>query len=325
MMVKDMYARKLQKVGYNSLVVTLPREWVKKNAIRPQDVVLLSISDDGTLVVQPESMKKIGKEHKSVTIDWQKGKGFAHVANALMKAYIHGNETIILRKQESEEWPGELWLTLECLLGVTVLENTPTTLNLQCFVDVPYEGMDDLLGMLHKVQHSVCDSILASISGSRSPDREINNMVAEGERQCSLLLRSLMSAQPSGPLANEPDITLLALTSRDVCIIMKSILDRIRPIPKCNCTKQCAQLWQMVIKEIDALFAEILLKQEQRSQAFKDLDEAHAALVNVKHLSEHPEPEAKMISYTMSSAFHCLCLLRCARNWIRWIRSGAQQ
>lgn len=315
----------MQKVGYNSLVVTLPRDWVKKNAIKPQDIVLLSMSEDGSLIVRPEAVKKIGKGQRTITIDWQRSKGFSHAANALMKAYIHGNEIITLRKPKNSKWPDELWLALDCLPGVTILENTPTALVLQCSVEVPITGLNDLITMIQKIQHEVCGCICTSLSKSRIPDPEISNMISEAERQCSLLLRSIITTQTSGLQRYEVDLMILALTIRDLCSIMKSTLAGIKSIPDCDCSRQCAKIWQVVIDDIDDLFEMMRSRSDQNVHPSPVIWDPQKQVSDLKHLTKHSEKEAKDISLLFGSAYRCLSILHSARNWIQWMKSSMMQ
>ncbi len=44
-----MESRKVQKVGYSTMTVSLPSEWVKQNNINAGDLVFLVSEKDGTL------------------------------------------------------------------------------------------------------------------------------------------------------------------------------------------------------------------------------------------------------------------------------------
>src|SRR5207247_9722656 len=50
----ELESRKVQKLGYSSLGVSLPKAWAESNGILPGSVLNLSIEDDGTLRVRVE-------------------------------------------------------------------------------------------------------------------------------------------------------------------------------------------------------------------------------------------------------------------------------
>src|SRR5207245_9389118 len=45
----ELETRKVQKLGYSSLGVSLPKDWAASNGIRPGALVSLAIEDDGSL------------------------------------------------------------------------------------------------------------------------------------------------------------------------------------------------------------------------------------------------------------------------------------
>lgn len=49
----DLEIRKVQQVGYSTLVVSLPRDWVKEVGLKQGDVVSLMRDADGTLRLFP--------------------------------------------------------------------------------------------------------------------------------------------------------------------------------------------------------------------------------------------------------------------------------
>src|SRR5690349_9589920 len=48
----ELETRKVQKLGYSSLGVSLPKDWAASNGIRPGALVSLAIEDDGSLRVR---------------------------------------------------------------------------------------------------------------------------------------------------------------------------------------------------------------------------------------------------------------------------------
>ena len=48
-----MESRKLQKTGGSTLIVSLPKKWIKKNSLKTGSEVRLIIQPDGTMTIDP--------------------------------------------------------------------------------------------------------------------------------------------------------------------------------------------------------------------------------------------------------------------------------
>ena len=53
-----MEARKVQRVGYSTLTVSLPREWVGDVKLKAGDIVSIKREDDGSLKLVPGTERK---------------------------------------------------------------------------------------------------------------------------------------------------------------------------------------------------------------------------------------------------------------------------
>ena len=60
-----MEARKVQRVGYSTLTVSLPRDWVGDVRLKPGDIVSIKREDDGSLKLIP-GMERKREEVKNV-------------------------------------------------------------------------------------------------------------------------------------------------------------------------------------------------------------------------------------------------------------------
>ncbi|HYB67701.1 MAG TPA: AbrB/MazE/SpoVT family DNA-binding domain-containing protein, partial [Candidatus Acidoferrales bacterium] len=95
-----MEARKVQRVGYSTLTVSLPRDWVEDVKLKAGDIVSIKREDDGSIKLVP------GTEHKRdeirncvVNADLCDS---THLLTRVITAnYILGHDTIqILAKDE---------------------------------------------------------------------------------------------------------------------------------------------------------------------------------------------------------------------------------
>ena len=64
-----MEPRRIQKVGYSTLSVSIPMNWAKKMSIKKGDIVFLSEDNDGALRIAPEPSKVVAGRWST---RWQK-------------------------------------------------------------------------------------------------------------------------------------------------------------------------------------------------------------------------------------------------------------
>src|SRR5437899_1769849 len=57
----ELETRKVQKLGYSSLGVSLPKDWAASNGIRPGALVSLAIEDDGSLRVRVGPIEEVAR------------------------------------------------------------------------------------------------------------------------------------------------------------------------------------------------------------------------------------------------------------------------
>src|SRR3989442_1486704 len=95
----ELETRKVQKLGYSSLGVSLPKDWAASNGIRPGALVSLAIEDDGSLRVRVGPLEEYPVTAEA-TIDADEWSGPEALTRMITGNYIVGCNTIRLRSRE---------------------------------------------------------------------------------------------------------------------------------------------------------------------------------------------------------------------------------
>lgn len=131
-----METRKVQKVGYSTISVSLPTKWVKQNSIQPGDLVFLDESEDGILKVLPSRLanREVDEEY---VIDADVCNRPNMLQRLILGSYALGHDVIRITSSNriSREHVDEIRTASRRLIGLGILEESPKNILLQCAID----------------------------------------------------------------------------------------------------------------------------------------------------------------------------------------------
>lgn len=180
-----MEVRRLQKTGNNTLIVSLPREWVLKNKLTPGKNVFIFELDEGSLLLRTKLMEEENTSTLNMhrTMEWT-------MRNIISK-YIQGYEKIIVRTDGSWKTNKKLKDKLFRILpGIDVVEKGEDLI-INVVVDVDKLNLEEIIkrnvSILVWMIKSIADALIngdqALLREVESRDDEIDKMTLLGSRQ----------------------------------------------------------------------------------------------------------------------------------------------
>ncbi len=156
--------RKVQKVGYSTITVSLPSEWVRENEIAPGDIVFIMPETDGTLRVVPSDLaKKEEAEEYIINADLCDEKKL--LERLIVGSYILGRDVVRITSSNriKSESVAEVRGIVQKLIGLGILEETSKSILLQCSVDPTKFQMDMLIRRLSLIASTIYSEALQAL------------------------------------------------------------------------------------------------------------------------------------------------------------------
>lgn len=194
--MKTLEARKVQRVGYSTLTVSLPREWVEEVKLKAGDIVSIKREDDGTLKLIPGTEHK-REEIKNCTVNADLCNSDNLLTRVITANYILGHDTIrIVAKDElKKNHLEQVRATTQRLTGLSIVEQTLKDVTLQSFVDPTRFPIYGLMRRLHIIINSMLEVSMKALV-ERRPEiaAEVTHMEEESDRIYWLIVRQLLLA-----------------------------------------------------------------------------------------------------------------------------------
>ena len=191
-----MEARKVQRVGYSTLTVSLPRDWVEDVKLKAGDIVSIKREDDGSLKLIPGTEHK-REEIKNCVVNADLCNSPNLLTRVITANYILGHDTIqIAAKDElKKSHLEEIRATTQRLTGLSIVEQTLKQITLQSFVDPTRFPIYGLMRRLHIIISSMLDASAKALV-ERRPELavEVAHMEEESDRIYWLIVRQLLLA-----------------------------------------------------------------------------------------------------------------------------------
>ncbi len=227
--------RKVQKVGYSTLSVSIPMNWAKKTGVKKGDIVFISEENDGALRITPEPNKTEDSNIHVVHVDMCDNTKV--LARVIVGNYVLGRNLV---KVESErrlmrEQIEAIRQVTQRLLGIGIIEESDRHLLLQCSIDPKNFPLQTVIKRLN-----VITSIMFKESMDALMDRDMElakDAIAreyEADTIFWLLVRLLSSAQQSRVVSEAIGIVdpMEVMEYNQIAWYLEMIGDRLNTIAK---------------------------------------------------------------------------------------------
>lgn len=190
-----MEVRKVQKVGYSTLIVSLPKDWVEEVGLHQGDVVSFKRESDGGITVYPGLTKE--RESFRYVIDADLCNGPNLLTRVITANYLTGHDTIqvVSRKELSPKHLEEVRAVSRRLTGLGIVEQSLKSVTLQSFVDPTKFPIYGLLRRLQIILSSMLEQGVKSVvEGRANLADEVIHMEEEADRIYWMIIRQLLLA-----------------------------------------------------------------------------------------------------------------------------------
>src|SRR2546428_11298750 len=202
-----MEARKVQKVGYSTLIVSLPKDWVEEVGLRQWAIVAFRRESDGGITVYPGLTK--GRESVRDIIDADLCDSPNLLTRIITATYLTGHDTIqiVSKKELSSRHLEEGRGVSRRLTGLGVVEQSLKSVTLQSFVDPTKFPIYGLMRRLQIILSSMLEQAVKSVvEGRVALADEVLHMEEEADRIYWMIIRQLLLAVLDRRVAKEGGI-----------------------------------------------------------------------------------------------------------------------
>jgi len=193
-----MESRKVQKVGYSTLSVSLPKSWAKKMGVSKGDLVFISEESDGALRLTAEPGRTIDSTMYVVNVD--RCDNTKVLARVIVGNYVLGRSLIKVEadRRLMREHIEAIREVTQRLLGIGIIEESDRHLLLQCSIDPSNFPLKTVVRRLFVITSIMFKETLNSlVDGDMELAKDAITREYEADTIYFLLARLLASAQQS--------------------------------------------------------------------------------------------------------------------------------
>jgi len=187
-------------VGRSTLTVSLPTSWIKKVGLKKGDFVAIEVEKDGSLRIIEDSRISRAGMSKICTIKSDLCKSKKILERLIVASYAKGHDTIRIISSDriSSENLQNIRSAELNLMGLSIVEETTSSITLQCSIDPASLPLDLVIRRLYVLYSTMCDeAIQALLTSNIDLAKEAQRREREANMMYALLLRLLNQAQVS--------------------------------------------------------------------------------------------------------------------------------
>lgn len=211
-------------LGKSSLVISLPKEWLRMNKLERGNIVSLSIQQDRSLTVQP-TLETVDR-HKEVILNIGTEESGDSIIRSVIGSYLNGYSTIKLKSRKifSVEQNNAIRSVVRSLY-MRIIKSSASQVDLQTLMDESMASVYSGIERMHIITASMCQDVLKSM---KEWDEDLAKSVVSLEEDVDqfmyFLLRLIRSSALSPSLANQ-----LGLDMVD-CLDCQTLVHRIEHV-----------------------------------------------------------------------------------------------
>lgn len=190
-----MEVRRLQEMGGATLLVSIPKEWVRSASLKKGSVVSIEESSDGGLMIYPVS--ESSSDRKEIELSNPSRFGSEKISSEITAAYLLGYDLIKIRDQHriSPKDRDRIIAAIKRLIGLEIVEEDARSITSQFLVDNTAVEPSKIFRRISSIVRAmISDSLRYLTSGDSSQFDSISQRDDEVDRLHFLLVRLIRSS-----------------------------------------------------------------------------------------------------------------------------------
>jgi phosphate uptake regulator len=202
----ELEIRRVQKTGASTMTVSLPKDWIVANSIKPGTPVVVRVLTDGTISIDPKMQQEKEENRKIIMVDEDETK--EHLTRKLIGAYLAGYNIIEVRSK------GRLDLDLKhgvkemsrLVIGPEVIEETSNTIVLHDLSDPVELPQEKCVRRMHLIVDSMHKDAIVSLQDEEEAlaqdvidrDADVDRLYWMAVKQYNLILKDRKLSEKIG-------------------------------------------------------------------------------------------------------------------------------
>jgi phosphate uptake regulator len=219
-----MERRKVMALGKASLVVSLPRDWIKMTGIEKGDAVALTIGRDRSLTLRRQEEK--APPQLTITLNVGVNETPGSITRKVISCYLNGYDAVHLRSGEvfTADQQAAIRAVVKSLY-MRIIEASASTATVQALINESMASVPDAVERMHIITSSMCSNVVNAL---RSWDPNLARSVLPLEEDIDqfryFIIRLLRGA------ASDPLLAISLQVDMVDCIDYLTIANRVEHI-----------------------------------------------------------------------------------------------
>jgi len=200
--------RKITPLGKYSMVVTLPKDWLKMNSLKGGDHISLEVQEDGSLLIH--SNLEHSEKQDQITIQINPNEEIDMIQRRIIGCYLNGYDKIIVKSAKNftrEQQDGIR--TIVRSLYMRIFESHANQLTLQAFMDESLASVTSGVERMHIITFSMAKDVLNAMKNwDKELARSVISLEEDVDQFLFFLTRLLRIAVHNPSLASKLGVTM---------------------------------------------------------------------------------------------------------------------
>jgi len=178
-----MELRKVQEMGGGTYLISLPKEWARKNMVKKGSFLTVDMTKNGYLIIYP-----FQKEERSINeiVTRYPAEKIEYMINEITGGYLLGYDVIKVQGKDQITYDdrGKIKKAVEQLIGLEIVEEDAQSITTQFLLEPTFFTPDKVFRRMHTISRGMCNDAIISLV---KRDKYLVKVVAERDDEVDRL------------------------------------------------------------------------------------------------------------------------------------------